>query len=42
MTIFATILQRFRVTTDAATTVRPRATITVRPDREVPLILQHR
>jgi len=42
VTIFATILQHFRVTTDAAVPVRPRVSITLRPDREVPIVLHPR
>ena len=42
VTIFATILQRFRVATDGAVPVRPRMTITLRPDREVPIVLHRR
>src|SRR5262249_7583498 len=39
VTILATILQRFRVTADADTRVRPRVSIPLRPDREVPVTL---
>ena len=42
ITIFATILQRFRVTTDAAVQVKLCAGVTLRPDREVPLVLHPR
>jgi cytochrome P450 len=42
MTIFATILQRFRVTTDGAVPIRPHMTITLRPDRKVPIVLHLR
>jgi cytochrome P450 len=42
ITIFAAILQRFRVSTDPAVPVRPRLSITLRPDREVPIVLHRR
>ena len=42
MTVFATLLQRFRVVTDRAVPVRPRMMITLRPDRGVPIILHPR
>jgi cytochrome P450 len=40
--ILATILQQFRVTTDAAVHVKPHMSITLRPDRPVPLFLHER
>lgn len=42
VTIFASILRHFRVSTDAGVPVRPRMTITLRPDREVPIVLHRR
>lgn len=42
MTIFATILQHFRVSTDRNPPIRPRMSITLRPDREVPIVLHRR
>jgi cytochrome P450 len=42
ITIFAAILQRFRVSTDPAVPVRPRLSITLRPDRDVPIVLHRR
>jgi cytochrome P450 len=39
ITILATILQRFRVTTDAPALLKPRVLITLRPDGEVPITL---
>lgn len=40
--IFTTILQHFQIATDNTTPLRPRAAITLRPDRQVPIILQRR
>jgi cytochrome P450 len=40
--IFATILQHFGIATDTTVPVRPRVAITLRPDREVPIILKRR
>ena len=42
MTIFASILQRFRVSTDTTVPIKLRTTITLRPDREVPIVLHCR
>lgn len=42
VTIFAAILQRFKIATNRAVPVRPRMTITLRPDREVPIVLHPR
>jgi cytochrome P450 len=42
ITIFATILQQFSVSTDPAVPVRPRLSITLRPDRTVPIVLHRR
>ena len=42
ITVFVAILQRFNVTTDPTLQVKLRAGVTLRPDREVPLILHRR
>jgi len=42
MTIFASILQRYRVSSDRTGAVRPRMSITLRPDRAVPIVLHRR
>ena len=42
MAIFATLLQNFKIGTDHTVAVRPRFSITLRPDRAVPIILQPR
>jgi cytochrome P450 len=40
--LFASILLRFRLSTDPHSAIRPRAGITIRPDREVRLMLERR
>jgi cytochrome P450 len=40
--VFASILQQFRLSTDRAATIYPRASITIRPNREVPITLHRR
>lgn len=42
ITIFATILQHFRVCTDGMQLVKPRVSITLRPNRDVPIVLHRR
>ncbi len=42
VTILATILRRFDILADPAVTVLPRVSITMRPDRQVPLLLRAR
>ena len=42
LTIFAGIMQHFRVSTDASVPIKLRTTITLRPDRAVPLTLHRR
>lgn len=39
---FVSILRRFRLGTDPRNAIRPRAGITIRPDREVRLMLERR
>jgi cytochrome P450 len=42
VTIFAGILQHFRLAPGGAAPIRPRVLITLRPDREVPIVLHRR